>query len=95
MRVGGVGVETLVLYFIYGIGTILEECLLDIAELIADHDGFELYAECVGELTPFGEKFEADIGHVSVVVLAVNYEIVFVGHVDAYFIVVSLWCGWR
>ena len=45
MGVGGVGVETLVSYFVETVYAVGEHLLLDAVEIVADDDCFEFYAE--------------------------------------------------
>ena len=80
MGVGGVGIETLVLYLIYNVGAVGEELVFDPVELVAHDKSLQLHAKLAGKLATLGEEFKADIGHLAILVFAINYQVVIILH---------------
>ncbi len=80
MGVGGIWIETSVLYLINHIHAIGEERILDTVEFIAYYQCFKFNAKFVGEHAALGEKFKAHIGYFAMLILAIYYEIVVVVH---------------
>ena len=81
MRIGSVGIETLVGHFIDHIGTVGENFFFHAVEIVANDHSFEFNAKFIGKLTSFCEELKAHVGHMPVLKLAIYYEIVIISHV--------------
>ena len=97
MRIGGVGIEAFVGHFVNHVGTVGENLVFHAVEVVADYQRFEFHAQLGGELTPFGEEFEAHIGHFAILKLAIYDEIILILHdvLVRYVDFISRLCGWR
>ena len=71
MGLRGIGVETGVVSQIKGIDAIGEYLGSYLVELMSDDERFEFAVELIGQGTPLGEQFEADVGNNSVFYFAI------------------------
>ena len=73
-----VGIQTLVLHLIYSVHSVGEQLILDIFQIVAGHYSLELDAQLVGQRAALGEQLKAHVGHFTVLILAIYYEVVLV-----------------
>lgn len=76
--IGGVGRETLVLDLVETVDTVGEHLGVDIVELVAYGNSFELDVETVGEHTAFCKELKAHVGHTAIFVFEIYDNVVLV-----------------
>ena len=76
MWVRCVGIETCILHFVNQVDTIWVEFVFYPFEFVAYYEGFELNPQFVGKLAPFGEQFKAHIGHLPIIIFAINDNVI-------------------
>ena len=80
MRKRCIRIKTMILHFIYAVNAIREDLFLDIFQFVACHYCLKFDAELIGKRATFGEEFKADIGHLAILVFAINYQVVIILH---------------
>ena len=72
--------QALVLHLINHVDTIGEQLLLDAVEFVTQHQRLKAAAQTGSQLAALGQQFEADVGNLALVVLAIDYQIILVVH---------------
>ena len=73
MRIRCIWIKPLVGNFVKTVDSIGEHLLLNAGKVITDDNCFKFYAKTRGKHSAFGQKFEADVGHATVLKFEIYY----------------------